>query len=39
MFNASLDQTKRDARGLQNQDYVHNGKKLINPLISAARTL
>ena len=38
MFIASLDE-KGDARRLHNQDYIHNGKKLINPLLSAARTL
>jgi hypothetical protein len=27
------------ASGLHDQDYIHNGKKLINPLLSAARTL
>jgi hypothetical protein len=38
MFTASLDE-KGNARGLHNQDYLHNGKILINPLLSAARRL
>ena len=38
MFTASLDE-KEDAMGMHDQDYIHNGKKLINPLLSAARTL
>ena len=28
-----------EATGLHNQDYIHNGKKLINPLDSNIRTL
>ena len=35
---ASLDQNG-DASGLHDQDYIHNGKKLINPLLSAVRVL
>ena len=38
MFTTSLDE-KGDAKGLHDQDYIHIGKKLINPLLSAARTL
>lgn len=38
MFIASLDVCE-SARGLHDQDYIHNGKKLVNPLLSAARTL
>ena len=38
MFSASLDE-HGNATGLHNQDYIHNGKKLINPLLSVARTL
>lgn len=28
-----------NAKGLHDQDYIHNGKKLINPLLSAVRVL
>jgi len=38
MLSASLDENG-DTRGLHDQDFIHNGKKLINPLLSAARTL
>lgn len=38
MFSASLDENG-NAKGLHDQDYLHNGKKLINPLLSAARIL
>jgi hypothetical protein len=38
MISASLDENG-DAKGLHDQDYLHNGKKLINPLLSAARIL
>lgn len=35
---ASLN-SEGDAFGLHDQDYVHNGKKLINPLLSSVRCL
>ena len=38
VFSASLNPSG-NAKGLHDQDYIHNGKKLINPLLSAARTL
>lgn len=38
MFIVALD-GKGDAMGFHDQDYIHNGKKLINPLFSIARTL
>ena len=38
IFSASVD-SNGSATGLHDQDYIHNGTKLINPLLSAARTL
>lgn len=38
MFSASLDENV-DAKGFHNQDYLHNGKNLINPWFSTARIL
>ena len=38
VFTASLD-SGGNAKGLHDQDYIHNGKKLINPLLSATKTL
>jgi hypothetical protein len=38
VFTASLDSCG-NAKGLHDQDYIHNGKKLINPLLSATKTL
>ena len=38
MFTATIEDHSY-ATGLHDQDYIHNGKKLINPLLSAARTL
>ena len=38
MFTATIEDHSY-AIGLHDQDYIHNGKKLINPLLSAARTL
>jgi len=38
LFSAGLD-ANSDAFGLHDQDYIHNGKKLINPLDSPVRDL
>ena len=38
LFSASLDDNG-DARGLHDQDYIHNRKKLINPLDSPVRVM
>jgi len=38
MFMASLDDNE-NLNSLYNQDYIHNSKKLINLLLSIARTL
>lgn len=37
-FSSSLDAVS-DAKGLHDQDFIHNGKNLINPLDSPVRVL
>jgi len=37
MFSATLD-SSGNATGLHDQDFIHNGKKLINPMDSPVRT-
>lgn len=38
LLSASMN-SEGDAFGLHDQDYIHNGKKLINPLLSSVRCL